>query len=82
MKKANVVCCSLGRSPPRLWERVTPVLQQHKEGSGEEGSRTLHFIQKQFHPHATDLDLFVCLFSCVGLHFPNYSSYDKQGNLN
>lgn len=80
MWKKPIYCADPRVFPTQIREEVTCVLQQHKEGNGEERSGTFHFIAKKFYPHATDLDFF--FFPCVGLHFPNYSSYDKQGSLN
>lgn len=62
----------------QIMEGVTHVLQQHKEVKVTGGSATLCFAEKHFHAHAVYLDF----FPYVVLHFPNSSSYDKQGNLN
>ena len=58
-----------GMLPTRIKEGVTHVLQQYKEGSGEEGSGTLSFTEKQFHPHATDLNLFGFFFHVLVFTF-------------
>lgn len=55
-KKSQSTLLIPGMFPTEIKEVVILVLQQDKEGNGEKGSETLHFIEKQFHPHATDLD--------------------------
>lgn len=68
-----------GMFPTQIKEEVTHVLQQHKEGSGEEGSGTPVLYWETISSLCNrSWFLFYFFWSCVGLHFPNYSSYDKK----
>lgn len=81
MKKANLLCLCPWDVPTQIKKGITFVLQQHKKGSGEEGSRTLHFIEKQFHSYATDLDFF--FFMCWSSHSKLQFLWQKrQSELN